>query len=337
MQALFTTTGVNVTNNVTCADLDVIDSGTNKVLISSTTPNGVTGATFTDDAQNYDYDIDLDPTDITISAGHGAGDILKLTAAGDLDIIAGEVKGNELAVDGAVNKWTMEEASGNLDWEEDGNKVLRLGPAGRLSTFSGGSASNNAIKDNNSNGEGLNYPGGSVLALASGAAQTLLLRGSQETEAQGELSTVETKWHTLSPHGDLGWNHANWVLGSFTVSAINQTVGSGNRMYFPIHLPDGSKLDEVRVKWEGDGANDGFSIIFESQPATGVTTTVTALLAKTTHLDVPGGSGVQNNTDTFTEVTIDEDNQYRIVIESEVATTRVRIFSLGYQTTKSTL
>ena len=118
------------------------------------------------------------------------------------------------------------------------------------------------------------------------------------------------------------------------VSTYISTEANGATVYFQLPYLPNSILTQLRVKWQAAGNNDGVKVRLLKRDESGTAAGWTLMGAQQSYTDPSSPYPVTVSTYNFTDETMSANYSYVIEVESVKATTGVRLYSVGIETSK---
>lgn len=182
---------------------------------------------------------------------------------------------------------------------------------------------------------------------ATGAVDTNLYRGSANNlktddafDAAG-LSSTATQWRYFDAvscaAGALPYAAADvltfpeaWWQDAATGATHITTSHDAIQTYVPVPYEAGTVVTRISVRWQGVGANDGVIVTFQKRQGGTASAAWTTVGAAQTYT----GTSETNSVYDLADETFAAGYAYRVVVESQVATTGARLWEIGIETGK---
>jgi hypothetical protein len=149
------------------------------------------------------------------------------------------------------------------------------------------------------------------------------------TSAHGNVAAYDVQDGGPTPYLATGW-----MVNAVNAPAYVQTGNDGSCVYFPIPYLAGSILTRARVKWQAAGANDGVKLRLVKRDESGTTTGWTVVGAQQIYTDAGSPYDVTVSTYDFSDETMGANHAYAIEVESEIAASGAKLFSVGIESSK---
>jgi len=186
-------------------------------------------------------------------------------------------------------------------------------------------------------------------------ANSLKIGGMERISSSGGgafagLNNTSTFWQDFSAvsyaHGNVAgysviingtedpYSMAGWMMEGIGVSTYIQTIANGATVYFQLPYLPNSILTQLRVKWQAEGSNDGVKVRLVKRDESGTDTAWTVIGSQQTYTDPSSPYPVTVSTYNFADETMSANYSYLIEVESVKASTGVRLYSVGIESSK---
>lgn len=152
---------------------------------------------------------------------------------------------------------------------------------------------------------------------------------SAVTSAHGNVAAYDVQDGGPTPYVATGW-----MVHAVNAPTYVETGNDGSCVYFPIPYLSGSILTRMRVKWQATGANDGVKLRLVKRDESGTSTDWMVVGSQQTYTDSASPYDVTVNTYDFSDETLEVNYAYAIEVESEIAATGAKLFSVGIESSK---